>query len=338
MAGALPAAAGRVISTDMVPKDKTLLLIDGSYYAYRSFFAIREMEWGGDISNNAVFGFAHDLRRMLERTKPDMACVLWDGGLPERRTSILPGYKQQRDAMPDDLKRQLPTIRDMTDAMGVRNVRVEGEEADDLVASYAKKGAEMGCDVVIGTNDKDIFQIASERIAIYSTAKKHLRENETWRLLRGVDVEEVWGVSPGKIVDVLALMGDSSDNIPGISGIGPKTAVKLVRAAGSLRSLMEEPGKYASERFSTLISNGKEALERNISLVSLKDDLDLPEPVERLRVAPRYGDLAVMARGLGFNSIVRMAEREGGDRALRMPSAGGGIAASPPKASQMDLF
>lgn len=321
----------------MVLKDKKLLLVDGSYYAYRSFFAIREMEWGGDMANNAVFGFAHDLRRMLERTKPDMACVLWDGGLPERRTSILPGYKQQRDSMPDDLKRQLPTIREMTDAMGVRNVRVSGEEADDLVASYTKKAAGMGCEVLIGTNDKDIFQLACEKVAIYSTAKKHLRENEAWRLLRGTDVEEVWGVAPDRIVDVLALMGDSSDNIPGITGIGPKTAVKLVKAAGNLRALMEEPQKYANERFSALIREGKEALERNLSLVSLKDDLELPEAVENLKVSPRYGELAEMAKGLGFNSIVRMAERERGDKALRMP-AGTPTAMASPKSSQMELF
>lgn len=322
----------------MTLKDKKLLLVDGSYYAYRSFFAIREMEWGGDMANNAVFGFAHDLRRMLERTQPDMACVLWDGGLPERRTSILPGYKQQRDSMPDDLKRQLPTIREMTDAMGVRNIKVSGEEADDLVASYTRTAREAGCEVLIGTNDKDIFQLASDKVAIYSTAKKHLRENEAWRLLRGGDVEEVWGVPPERIVDVLALMGDSSDNIPGITGIGPKTAVKLVKAAGSLQILMEEPEKYASERFSKMICSGREDLRRNISLVSLKDDIELPEAVEGLRVSPRYGELAEMARGLGFNSIVRMAERGGGERALRMPSSQGPTGTASPRHAQMELF
>lgn len=321
--------------------DKKLLLVDGSYYAYRSFFAIREMEWGGDISNNAVFGFAHDLRRMLDRMKPDMACILWDGGLPESRTSILPGYKQQRDSMPDDLKRQLEPIRAMTDAMGVKSVRTEGEEADDLVASYAKEAVSRGCRVLVGTNDKDIFQIAGSSVAIYSTAKKHLRENETWRLMHGEDVEEVWGVSPEKIVDVLALMGDSSDNIPGITGIGPKTAIKLIKAAGSIQALMAEPQKYANERFTELIRQGKETLERNISLVSLKDNLPLPEAVEGLRIAPRYGELAEMARGLGFNSIVRMAERESGGKTLRAPSAspaGVNSGIAPSKASQMELF
>lgn len=317
---------------------KKILLVDGSYYAYRSFYAIREMEWGGDISNNAVFGFAHDLRRMVERLKPDMACVLWDGGLPERRTSLLPGYKQQRDSMPDELRRQLEPIRAMAGAMGVANVKVGGEEADDLVASYSKAAVELGHRVFVGTNDKDIFQIASETVGIYTTAKKHLRENEAWRLLDGAGVEEVWGVKPHLIPDVLALMGDSSDNIPGITGIGPKTAVKLINSSGGIRALMDEPAKYASERFSGMIREGRAALERNISLVSLKDDLPLPVPFEGLGLSPRYDELAEMARGLGFNSIVRMAEREGGNRALRAPSPGPSAGTSEKRASQLELF
>ncbi len=333
----------------MTGNSKKLLLVDGSYYAYRSFYAIREMEWGGDLSNNAVFGVTHDLRRMLDRLQPDLACVLWDGGLPERRMAALPTYKQQRDSMPDELKCQLDTIRTMVDAMGVKSVKLAKEEADDLVASYTKEALVQGCEVFIGTNDKDIFQIASNKVAIYSTAKKHLRNGEAWRLLRATEVEEVWGVAPQLIPDVLALMGDSSDNIPGIAGIGPKTAVKLIKAAGNIRELMNEPSKYASERFASTIAAEREALERNIGLVTLKDDLPLPEKIENLAVAPRYEELAELARGLGFNSVVRMAERglEGGK--LRAPSStaaaatsGVGLSSNPPRTTgasyQPDLF
>jgi DNA polymerase-1 len=317
---------------------KKLLLVDGSYYAYRSFYAIRQMQWGGDIANNAVFGVAHDLRRMTERLSPDLAAIIWDGGLPERRMAALPEYKQQRASMPAELKRQLGTISEITQAMGVQNIRVQGEEADDLIASYARVARESGAEVFIGTNDKDIFQIADDKVGIYTTAKKHLKDGETWRVLKGGDVEGVWGVPAALIADVLSLMGDSSDNIPGVPGVGPKTAVRLIKDSQGLANLMAQPEKFANERLSALLRSNSDTINRNLKLVTLHSNLEIPVEVGSLGVAPRYDELLEISSKLGFKSIAKIANsgmaQKNREPVLRTPSP----VVEKSRPAQLDLF
>jgi len=165
------------------------------------------------------------LRKMIADVGPDAAAVVWDAGLPERRMQLLPSYKQQREETPPDLAVQFPVIERAVAALGFHNVRLEGHEADDLIASYAA-AARAGGDneVVIATNDKDIYALVGDGVAIYSTNKTDTGGANEGVLLGPAEVEAKWGVPAASIPDVLALTGDAVDNIPGVVGVGTKTA------------------------------------------------------------------------------------------------------------------
>lgn len=290
---------------------KTLFLVDGSYFAYRSFYAIREMNGGGDMKHNAVFGFSHDLRRMAERVRPGLTAVVWDAGLPQARLELLPDYKQQRNAMPVELKEQLPVIKKACEAFGWTNLSLPGNEADDLIATYARHAEKNGLEVVIATNDKDIFQLVGERIKIYTTAKKHLPEGQGHALLGEADVERIWGVKPSLIKDILILTGDSSDNIPGVPGIGPKTAVKLIRAAGNLDELQKDPHRHANPRIAGLLLEHTPTIEKNKKLIQLDEGLEMPVGLEGLHHKFSHDNAISFADSLGFRSISRELARGG---------------------------
>ena len=153
---------------------KRLLLVDGHYYLYRSFFAIRGLSNSRGEPTNAIFGFVKALRRMLSDLKPDYAAVIWDAGLPERRTQLQPDYKQHREEMPDELDVQQEPIQEIVPLMGVASVFLENHEADDLIASYVTDARAKGVECVVATNDKDILQMVGEGVSIYSTAKADL--------------------------------------------------------------------------------------------------------------------------------------------------------------------
>lgn len=302
---------------DTESQKNRLLLVDGNYFAYRSFYAIREIARGGDLSKNAVFGFCHDIRRMVRRCGPEYAAVVWDGGLPDERTSLLPDYKQQRAPMPDELRSQIPLIQEACGHLGFSNVKVKGQEADDLIASYAKTAMTEGLGVIIATNDKDIFQIVQPGLHIYSTAKKHLVEGQSYALLGVEEVSAIWGVdSPSRIRDLLALTGDSSDNIPGVPGIGPKTASRLIRKAGGLAELMESPVTHANPRIAKLLEEHRATIERNLKLVSLDQAIPLPIGVESMERKPRHQEFSEFAKSHGFLSLAKDAEADAG-RALK---------------------
>ncbi len=288
-----------------------LLLVDGHYYAYRSFFAIRGLTNSKGEPTNAVFGFVKALRRMLSDVKPDAAAVVWDAGLPQRRMELLPAYKQQREETPDELRTQLPVIEQAVAALGVRNVRLQGHEADDLIASYAAEIRRGGVgEVVIATNDKDIYALVREGVTIYSTNKSDVGVGAEGFALLGVpEVESKWGVPPELIPDVLALTGDSVDNIPGVEGVGPKTAAKLVREHGRTALLAENPEAIENERLRGKIAAAAERLRDNLELVRLETDLPLPVPLDDLHVRPDAGAMADVARRCEFRSLLAEYER-----------------------------
>lgn len=283
-----------------------LLLVDGHYYAYRSFFAIRGLTNSAGEPTNAVFGFVKALRKMLADVKPDAAAVVWDAGLPERRMQLLPAYKQQRDETPGDLKAQFPVIEQAVAALGVRNVRLQGHEADDLIASYAAAARKDGRgEVVIATNDKDIYALVGDGVAIYSTNKTAAGEPSAGFALLGVpEVEAKWGVAPELIPDVLALTGDASDNIPGVEGVGPKTAAKLVREHGRVALLAENPASISNEKLRAKVAAAAGRLRDNLELVRLEADLPLPVPLGELAVRPDAAAIAEVAKRCGFRSLL----------------------------------
>lgn len=298
-----------------------LLLVDGHYYAYRSFFAIRGLTNSRGEPTNAVFGFIKALRKMVADLGPDAAAVVWDAGLPERRMQLLPTYKQQREETPDELEQQLPVIEEAVAALGLHNVSLQGHEADDLIASYAAAARQEQTDVVIATNDKDIYALVGEGVAIYSTNKTDLKDpKDGFALLGPSEVESKWGVAPRQIPDVLALTGDSVDNIPGVGGVGPKTAAKLVREYGSVALLAENPAVIVNEKLRDKVAGCGDRLRDNLELVRLDHDLPLPLALSELAIRPDHAAVAALAKKCEFRSLLAEYEKSAGTR----PSSGQG--------------
>ena len=292
---------------------KRLLLVDGHYFLYRSYFAIRGLTNSKGEATNAIFGFTKALRRMLVDLQPDRAAVIWDAGLPERRTTLQPDYKQNRPPMPDDMRAQEEFLHDvMVPALGVECLSLPGTEADDLIASYAL--AWPG-ESVIATNDKDILQLVSDRIRIYSTNKTDVADAKMGYALLGLaEIEKKWGVEPRRIHDILALTGDSSDNIPGVAGIGQKTAGALINQFGSVEALLERTEEIASAKVREKVAASADQIRQNREMVRLDLDLELPVAAEDLRIEPRWEALVEAVRTCEFKSLLAEVEREQTER------------------------
>jgi len=287
-----------------------LLLVDGHYYAYRSFFAIQGLKNSKGEPTNAVFGFVKALRKMLADVKPDLVGVVWDAGLPERRMELLPSYKQQREETPDDLDVQFSVIEEAVASLGAHNLSLQGHEADDLIAAYAAAARQEKADIVIATNDKDIYALVDARTRIYSTNKSDVGESKDgFALLGSAEVEAKWGVPPEKIPDVLALTGDTVDNIPGVEGVGPKTAAKLVLEHGSVAALLEMPAAIKNEKLRAKIEASAARVRDNMELVRLDESLPLPVPLEDLKLAPDFSAVAALAKKCEFRSLLAEYEK-----------------------------
>jgi len=291
------------------PASKRLLLVDGHYYLYRSFFAIRGLSNSRGEPTNAIYGFVKALRRMLADLKPDYAAVIWDAGLPERRTQLQPEYKQHRDEMPDDLEVQQEPLRRIVSLLGVASLFLENTEADDLIASYVMEACRYGIDCVVATNDKDILQMVRPGVSIYSTAKADLGEGKGGFKLLGVpEVRAKWGVEPEQIADVLALTGDTADNIRGVPGVGGKTAAKWINQYGTLERLLS--GKGIDGKVTEKIALSLDLIRANREMVALDLDLPLPLPISAMTRQPHYPELIAVLRDCEFRSLSAEVERE----------------------------
>lgn len=285
-----------------------LLLVDGHYYLYRSYYAIRGLKNSLGEPTNAIYGFVKALRKMLLDLKPDFAAVIWDAGLPERRTLLQPDYKQNREEMPSDLDLQQDPLREVIPHLGVKNILLPNTEADDLIASYAIAAQQQDIECVIATNDKDIFQLVNQHVSIYSVAKADLKENQSYTLLGIADVLAKWEVEPHQIADVLALMGDAADNIPGIPGVGKKTAAKWIQRYSSLETLLETSN--LEPKIQEKIDLNRAQIISNRAMVALDLDLPLPFKVQELEVNPCYPELIKALRNFEFQSLTAILEKE----------------------------
>jgi 5'-3' exonuclease len=313
----VPPQAGGIETSSSAPHSAhRLLLVDGHYYLYRSFFAIRGLTNSAGEPTNAIFGFTKALRRMIADVRPDRAAVIWDRGIAARRSELQPAYKAQRPPMPDDMKVQEKQMQDLVPLLGVASLWLPNTEADDLIASYA---TQHPGETIIATNDKDILQLVNDRISIYSTNKVDLSVPEPdapksaapqFALLGVEAVTKKWGVPPANIADVLALTGDSSDNIPGVDGVGQKTAAVLVNQFGSIAALLERSGEIASARTREKIETQRQRIVDNLSMVGLDLDLALPKTVEELTITPRYPELIEVIRRCEFRTLVAEIEKE----------------------------
>ncbi|CAN5586298.1 hypothetical protein BH18VER1_BH18VER1_03510 [soil metagenome] len=266
-----------------------LLLIDGHYYVYRSFFALPALNNSRGQPTNAILGFTKTVRRMLKDLQPEMGAVFWDEGLPQKRVELQPAYKETRKEMPLPMVPQLRMIReDLTGLMGFKNISLPNTEADDLMGCYAVAAARAGHEVILATNDKDLFQLVTDKVKVYTTAKADLATaKDTYALLGETEVTAKWDVPPGMIGDVLAIAGDSIDNIPGV-GIGRKAAAALLKEHGGLESLLNNIDDVKSARSREKLAAAREQILQNRKMVELDCDTALPVPLEELQLKPDY--------------------------------------------------
>jgi DNA polymerase-1 len=283
-----------------------LLLIDGHYYVYRSFFAIPNLSNSKGEPTNAIFGFTKTVRLMVKHLQPELGAVFWDEGMPERRVKLQPAYKETRKEMPKPMVPQLDFIQKLTPLLGFRSISLPNTEADDLMGCYAIaacKRPEM--EVVLATNDKDLYQLVGPCVKVYTTAKAELASpKEAFTLLGEDQVSAKWEVPPNLIGDVLALAGDSVDNIPGV-GLGRKTAAALIREFGGLESLLANIDKVKSARTREKLINSRDQILENRKMVDLDCDLELPVPIDELRIEPDYPNLTKALEQCEFKSLLQ---------------------------------
>jgi 5'-3' exonuclease len=283
-----------------------LLLIDGHYYVYRSFFAIPNLSNSKGEPTNAIFGFTKTLRLMVKHLQPELGAVFWDEGMPERRVKLQPAYKETRKEMPKPMVPQLDFIQKLTPLLGFQNISLPNTEADDLMGCYAIAACKRPpMEVVLATNDKDLYQLVGPCVKVYTTAKADLASpKDAFALLSEDQVTAKWEVQPNLIGDVLALAGDSLDNIPGV-GFGRKTAAALIREFGGLDSLLANIDKVKSARTREKLMNSRDQVLENRKMVDLDCHLELPVPIDELRIQPDYPNLIRVLEQCEFKSLLQ---------------------------------
>jgi len=287
-----------------------LLLIDGHYYVYRSFFAIQNLSNSRGQPTNAIFGFTKTLRLMLKHLRPDLGAVFWDEGLPKRRVELQPAYKETRKEMPRPMIPQLDFIQKLTPLLGFKNVSLPDTEADDLMGCYALAATKRDIEVVLATNDKDLYQLVGPTVKVYTTAKADLASpKDGFALLSEPEVISKWEVPPPLIGDVLAIAGDSVDNIPG-ARIGRKTAAALIREHGSLDQLFANLNKVKSASTREKLVRARDQILQNRRMVELDCAMELPVPIDDLRIKPDYVALIRALEECEFKSLLQEVRDE----------------------------
>ncbi|MCL1925685.1 MAG: DNA polymerase I [Syntrophorhabdaceae bacterium] len=288
----------------------TLYLIDGHNVLYRVFYGVPRLTAPDGTPTNVVLGVARILLKILRTERPAAVAAVFDSPLPTPRHIIFPEYKSTRLKMPEELALQKPLVDEVIDALGVKKVQVPGVEADDIIGTLARKAQEKGMDVVIVSSDKDMYQLVSERVRI----RDGLKGNE----VTPEQVVRTFGIPAEKVTDLLALAGDPSDNVPGVAGIGEKTAAELLKEFGSLEEILSNTDKLKGAR-KTKIENGAEAARLSMKLVTIDRNVPLeeeieefaPEPIDVSRVAPLF-------HRLGFRKLIE--ELGFGQGALPIPA------------------
>jgi 5'-3' exonuclease len=290
-----------------------LLLIDGHYYVYRSFFAIPNLSNSRGEPTNAIFGFTKTLRLMLKHLQSELGAVFWDEGMPERRVKLQPAYKETRKEMPLPMVPQLEFIQEkLTELLGFKNVSLPNTEADDLMGCYAMAACKRkGMEVILATNDKDLYQLIGPWVKVYTTAKADLASpKDAFALLGEKEATAKWGVPPRLIGDVLALSGDSVDNIPGVSGLGRKTAASLIREFGGLERLLANIEKVKSDRMRIKLTAARDQILQNRKMVELDCQMELPVAIDDLRIKPDYPALIAELEKCEFKSLLQEVKDE----------------------------
>lgn len=263
------------------------LLVDGFNLIYRCYFALPDLTRADGFPTGALHGWVKGLWKLADQERPEATLVFFDLGGSQDRLAIHPEYKAQRAEMPEALRQQIEPIKALTRAMGLVGIEQDGVESDDLLAAQAVSLARAGHDVIVVSSDKDFAQIVGDRIKIMLPPPS-ANPKLGWRLLDAAGVGEKFGVPPAQIADYLALVGDTSDNIPGIAGVGPKTASKWLAEFGSLEGVIAHAAELKPDRFREPVAAEAEKLRLNLKLTTL--NLGLPT-VAAEKTAPQVAEL-----------------------------------------------
>ena len=280
-----------------------LLIVDGHHYAYRSFYAIRAMNAPDGFPTNALYGFINAMRRMRARVAPTHIAVIWDGGLDDERTEALPEYKAERDPMPDDLELQLDALDEWLEAAGMHSWCHEGVEADDVIGTLTRQAEAAGLPVVIASSDKDFFQLINPNVHLLNPNDK------TDTLWQAEQVRAKTGVEPSQIIDWLSLVGDAVDGIPGVRGVGPKTASKLLLEYGTAENLYSNLNAVKPAGLQGRLREATTEVQRNQDLVALREIPEWKIKLEELRPGPGdYATLHAQYTRWNFRSLLQELE------------------------------
>ncbi len=303
----------------------SILLVDAYSQIYRAYYAVRELTDAQGRPSNAIFAVARFLLKLDKEMPSAMGAFVADKDKCVFRLEIAPDYKANRAPMPDDLKAQTPVIFELIDAFGWNNIMLPGFEADDLIAAIAGEVKEHEFRII--TPDKDISQIVNERVKLLVPD----RVGSSFECRGPAEILKKFEVAPEQIVDYLALIGDNSDNVPGIVGVGPKTAANLLKQFGTIANMMEHTDEIKNDKLREKVAEAGELLQKNIRLITLKTDL--PEqpwrPFEdRLkRRTPDWKRISDIAKDYNLRSVVKEVEE-----------TRNAIVPPPPVKEQLDLF
>jgi DNA polymerase I len=248
-------------------------LIDGFNLAFRSFYAIPELTRPDGFPTNAIHGWIYALWRLQDTYKPDNIVIFYDCGGSARRKAIQPLYKANRHKMPELLEHQLPVIKELSLAMGFGAMEKEGVEADDLIGNYAYQIAQQGETAYMVSADKDLAQNIGQGIFQLLPPSTTNRKSG-WRILDEAGVKRTFGIKPAQIPEYLAIIGDISDNIAGIQGVGPKTASKWLNQYGTLENIITNCGCLKPTRFQSIIHQNADKLRTNLQITTLEKSND----------------------------------------------------------------
>ncbi|HEY6974576.1 MAG TPA: DNA polymerase I [Nitrospiraceae bacterium] len=279
-------------------KLKTLYLIDGSAYIYRAFFALPALNNSKGLQTNAVYGFTTMLLKILRERQPDGLVVAFDEKGPTLRHQEFKEYKAQRPPMPEGMSAQIPYIHRIVEALNIPAVRQAGYEADDLIGTLARKAEQAGYDVVIVTGDKDMFQLVTPHVRIYDPVK------DKWS--GEAECRERFGVEPARVVEIMGLMGDSTDNIPGVKGIGEKTAMKLIAEFGTIDELLRRVDDVTPARTKSLLMEQADNARLSRKLATIDVDSPVEFDAAALHVKPPHAEqLTNLLRELEFTTLLK---------------------------------
>lgn len=282
-----------------ISKNKCLILVDGYGFLFRAYHSMPPLTRKDGTPTGAVYGFCNMLMKLLGDHEGDYIAVALDAGKKTFRNDIYADYKANRPPAPDDLIPQFPLVREAVEAFNLPSLQVEGFEADDLIATYTRQATQMGLDVLIVSSDKDLMQLVDDNVTMFDPLKS--------RFIKHEQVVEKFGVAPELVLDILSLMGDSSDNIPGVPGIGPKIAAELINQYGSLDALLERTSEVKQNKRRENLEKFKDQALLSRELASLSFEAPMQHTVEALEF--KSADNVKLAKFLAEQGFKKLLAR-----------------------------